>query len=146
MSARVEVAERLRTAIGRLTRTLRLTHIDSNLSPSQREVLFAITARGPLGLSQLAAEEGINPTMLSRIVTNLETATLVTRTSNGTDARVVQVTSTDAGRALCDEIRNERTEALLFALGKLTAEKRRVLLETLPVLEEIVETLRSRDR
>jgi DNA-binding MarR family transcriptional regulator len=84
--------------------------------------------------------------MLSRIVTNLETAKLVTRTSVGTDARVVQVTSTDAGRALCDEMRNERTEALQFALGKLSAEKRRALLETLPVLEEIVEILRNRDR
>jgi DNA-binding HxlR family transcriptional regulator len=53
--------------------------MDSSLSPSQREVLSTIVRRGPLRLSELAAEEGLNPTMLSRIVTNLEAAKLVAR-------------------------------------------------------------------
>jgi DNA-binding MarR family transcriptional regulator len=143
--ATVEVADRLRAAVARLSRSLRLTHADGNLSPSQREVLFTITRRGPLRLSELAASEGLNPTMVSRIVSHLENAQLVTRSPDGTDARVVHLESTDAGRALCQEMRNERTDALLFALEKLSARQRRELTDVLPTLDALVETLRGRD-
>jgi DNA-binding MarR family transcriptional regulator len=147
-SARVgaESAEQLRRVVGRLGRTLRLTHIDGSLSPSQREVLSTIVRRGPLRLSDLAADEGINPTMLSRIVGHLETAKLVTRTSDQSDARVVHLTATDAGRGLWEEIRNERTDALLFALDRLSDDQRRSIEQALPALETLVESLRNRDQ
>ena len=145
VGAAAEVADRLRAAVARLSRSLRLTHADGNLSPSQREVLFTITRRGPLRLSELAASEGLNPTMVSRIVSHLENAQLVTRSPDGTDARVVHLESTNAGRALCQEMRNERTDALLFALEKLSARQRRELTDVLPTLEALVETLRSRE-
>ena len=145
IGAAAEVADRLRAAVARLSRSLRLTHADGNLSPSQREVLFTITRRGPLRLSELAASEGLNPTMVSRIVSHLESARLVTRSADGTDARVIHLESTDAGRALCQEMRNERTDALLFALEKLNARQRRELTDVLPTLEALVETLRSRE-
>ena len=145
IGAGAEVADRLRAAVARLSRSLRLTHADGNLSPSQREVLFTITRRGPLRLSELAASEGLNPTMVSRIVSHLENAQLVTRSPDGTDARVVHLESTNAGRALCQEMRNERTDALLFALEKLSARQRRELTDVLPTLEALVETLRSRE-
>jgi DNA-binding MarR family transcriptional regulator len=141
-----EAAERLRKVVGRLGRSLRLTHVDGNLSPSQREVLSAIAREGPLRLSELANTEGLNPTMLSRIVTNLEFAKLVTRTADTADARVVHLSLTQSGRALFEEMRNERTDALSFALGELTADERRVVIESLPVLESLVETLRSRNQ
>jgi len=145
IGAAAEVADRLRAAVARLSRSLLLTHADGNLSPSQREVLFTITRRGPLRLSELAASEGLNPTMVSRIVSHLENAQLVTRSPDGTDARVVHLESTNAGRALCQEMRNERTDALLFALEKLSARQRRELTDVLPTLEALVETLRSRE-
>jgi DNA-binding MarR family transcriptional regulator len=140
-----EVADRLRAAVARLGRSLRLTHADGNLSPSQREVLFTITRRGPMRLSELAVTEGLNPTMVSRIVSHLESARLVTRSADGTDARVVHLESTDAGRALCQEMRNERTDALLFAIEQLSPQQRRDLTELLPTLESLVEALRSRE-
>ena len=58
----VEGAERLRRVVARLGRALRPTHVGASLSPSQREVLNTIVRRGPLRLSELAAEEGLNPT------------------------------------------------------------------------------------
>jgi DNA-binding MarR family transcriptional regulator len=142
-AAHVDAAERLRTAVARLSRSLRLTHVDGNLSPSQREVLFTITRRGPMRLSELAASEGLNPTMLSRIVSHLEAARLVERSSDPSDARVVHLESTDAGRALVQEMRNERTDALLFALERLPKAQRAELMGALPALELLVETLRS---
>jgi DNA-binding MarR family transcriptional regulator len=145
-SSRTESAERLRRIVGRLGRSLRLAHVDDNLTPSQREALFTIANRGPLRLSELASNEGINPTMLSRIVTNLEAAKLVTRTFDAADARVVHLAVTDKGSDLCNEIRNERTDVLLLALSELTSQQQKVLTEALPVLEALVDSLRSRDQ
>jgi DNA-binding MarR family transcriptional regulator len=144
----VEAAERLRRAVGRLGRALRLSQANRTLSPSQREVLSTIARRGPspVRLSEVAAEEGINSTMLSRIVTKLEAAKLVTRVSDGVDARVVHLAVTDEGQALWEEMRNERTDALLFALDQLSADQRRVVLDALPVIETLEETLRSRNQ
>jgi DNA-binding MarR family transcriptional regulator len=142
----VEAAERLRKIVGRLGRTLRLTHADGSLPPSQREVLSTIVRNGPLRLSELAAEEGINPTMLSRILGHLETAGLVTRRADAADARVVHLAATEKGQALHEEMRNERTDALFYALGKLPAEQRRVIIEALPALEKLVESLRNREQ
>ena len=140
----VETAERLRRTIGRLGRTLRLTHEDGSLSPSQREVLSAIVRLGPLRLAELAADEGINATMLSRIVANLESAQLVTRSSDSADARVIHLSPTAAGRALYQEMRDERTDALLYAMAQLSADERRLVNDALPVLESLVESLRER--
>jgi DNA-binding MarR family transcriptional regulator len=142
----VGAAERLRRIVGHLGRTLRLTHVDGSLPPSQREVLATIVRSGPLRLSELAAREGINPTMLSRILGHLETAKLVTRRPDEADARVVHLAATEAGRGLHEEMRNERTDALFYALGKLSADQRRVIIEALPALETLVESMRNRDQ
>ncbi|HTT59472.1 MAG TPA: MarR family transcriptional regulator [Acidimicrobiales bacterium] len=137
-------AERLRRVVARLGRALRLTHVDATLSPSQREVLSTIVRRGPLRLSELAAEEGLNPTMLSRIVGHLEAAKLVTRTPDAKDARVVHLAVTTEGSALHDEIKRERTEALIVALDQLTKDERQAVLSALPALERLDEELRTR--
>ena len=142
----VEAAERLRRVVGRLGRALRLTHVDGSLSPGQREVLATIVRRGPLRLSELAAEEGLNPTTLSRILSHLTSARLITRRQDEVDARVVHLAATESGLALQEEMRNERTDALLFALGKLTADQRRVVIEALPVLELLEDSLRKRNQ
>lgn len=142
--AQVDTAERLRAAVGRLGRSLRLTHVDGNLSPSQREVLSTIVRRGPIRLSDVALNEGLNPTMVSRIVSNLEAAKLVTRLSDGADGRVVHLTATEAGRALWQEIRNERTDAVLHAIGRLSKEQQAELVRAVPVIEALVEVMKER--
>jgi DNA-binding MarR family transcriptional regulator len=141
--ATADAAVRLRSVVARLGRSLRLTHVDGNLSPSQREVLFSISRDGPMRLSELAAAEGLNPTMLSRIVSHLEAAKLVTRSSDEEDARVVHLQSTPAGRALWQAIKNERADALSFALDRLPKEQRQEVIGALPALEALVEALRS---
>lgn len=139
-----QLAEQLRVAFGRLNRSLRLTHVDTDLPPSQREVLMAVARVKSLRLSELSQEEGINPTMLSRIVAKLEASGLVTRTPDKEDARIMHVTVTPTGETLRDTIRSERTDALHFALRHLTKEERHALAEATPVLEKIVATLRER--
>jgi DNA-binding MarR family transcriptional regulator len=142
-ATRSEIADRLRVAIGRLGRYLRLTHHDTDLSPSQREVLTAVARAGVVSSGDLAAGEGLNPTMVSRIVAKLEAAGLVERSSGGTDARVVHVAATAKGRRLCQTMRDERTDALAEAVDALAPTERRKLTEALGAIESIVEHLRE---
>ncbi|OYV65293.1 MAG: hypothetical protein B7X07_03675 [Actinobacteria bacterium 21-64-8] len=142
----VDAAERLRAVIGRLGRALRLTHVDHNLSPSQREVLFNIVRNGPIRLAEVALDEGLNLTMVSRIVAHLESAQFVTRSTDEFDARVVHLAPTDAGRALWQEIRSEKTDALVYAISQLSKQEQATLVDVLPLLESLVEIVQGRDR
>jgi DNA-binding MarR family transcriptional regulator len=53
-----------------LSRRLRPTAAGAaaGLTPTRISVLFTIARRGPIRLSELAQAEGLNPTMLSRVI------------------------------------------------------------------------------
>ena len=142
---RADSVDRLRTALSRLGRQKRMSHVDETLSPTQIEVLATIVRRGPIRLSALVSDEGINPTMLSRIVAKLENAQLVTRVQDQEDARIIHVIATDAGSAIFREIRSERTSALRFGYSQLDDVQRASIDEALGALEAIAEILKNRN-
>lgn len=142
--AGADSVDRLRTALARLGRQMRMSHVDENLSPTQIEVLATIVRCGPIRLSTLATDEGINPTMLSRIVAKLENAQLVTRTQDQDDARIIHVVATESGGALLREVRSERTSALRFGYSQLDDAQRASIDEALDALETIAEVLKNR--
>ena len=61
-------AIRLRRVIGKLARQLNASSTGAGLTPSQASVLGLIVARGPMSLADLGELEGLNPTMLSRVI------------------------------------------------------------------------------
>jgi DNA-binding MarR family transcriptional regulator len=132
-----ESVARLRAAIGKISRRLRPTAAGSELTPSQISVLFTVVRLGPLGLSELAEIEAINPTMLSRITGDLADAGLLRRESRPEDRRAATVTATALGRRLRERVHNERTRALSEYLGDLGEDERAALLAALPALEEL---------
>src|ERR1700736_3981164 len=69
----VDTSARLRAIIGRLSRRLRPTAAGAaaGLTPTRISILLNVVREGPMRLSELAASEGINPTMLSRVVSDL---------------------------------------------------------------------------
>jgi DNA-binding MarR family transcriptional regulator len=125
-------------------RGLRQTRAGTELSPSQYEVLATVSFRERIRLSDLAANEGINPTLLSRIVGKLEERELVVREQDGDDRRVAHVIPTEKGRALHARIRGERTDALSLALDSLSEQELATLIDALPVLESLSQTVRER--
>ena len=139
-----EIASRMRTVIGRMSRGLRRTHAGTELSPSQYDVLATIGFRGPIRLSDLAASETINPTLLSRIVGKLEERELVCREQDTDDRRVAHVSPTEKGLELHARIRGERTSALSVALDSLSEDELDALVKALPVLESLAQTVRER--
>jgi DNA-binding MarR family transcriptional regulator len=128
---------RLRAAIGRLSRQLNASVADLGFSPSQLSVLGTVARRGPIGVSELAELEGINPTMLSRTVGKLSEACLVERIAHPDDGRAVVVQTTGAGRQLHQRVQEQRSKAIAARLENMPDLQAAQLLAALPALEAL---------
>ena len=138
-----ETLSKLRGVISKLARELNTTATDEGLTPTQASVLGLITFRGPLGLTELAQLEGLNPTMLSRVVGKLTELGLIQRDPNPDDLRAVQVEVTDAGRQLHERIKLLRTQVIGTCLDQLPKKTAKTIIDALPALEELAQTLRD---
>jgi DNA-binding MarR family transcriptional regulator len=138
-----EVSVRLRMVIGRLSRRLERTRAGAALTSTETTVLATTTRRGPVGLSELARAEGMNPTMLSRVVRHLEELGLILRLCDPDDRRAALVTASGAGKRLHERIRDERSDALSAVLKRLSPGQQAALGAGLPVLEEVAEQLKG---
>jgi DNA-binding MarR family transcriptional regulator len=134
---------RLRVAIMRLARLLRPTDagLAAELSPTRVSVLLNAVRNGPVRLAQVAEDEGLNPTLLSRTVAWLGEAGLVLRHADPDDRRSVWLEPTQAGIKLAVRIRSERTQAVEQALVDLDDADRECLEAALPALEALAERL-----
>jgi DNA-binding MarR family transcriptional regulator len=141
-----EAADRLRAALAKLSRRLRTTVAPAGLTPSQISVLFTVARRGPLGLSELAELEAMNPTMVSRITTQLSELGLIRRELRSDDRRAATVVATPAGRRLRQRVHIERARVLSEYVQELDEVQRAVLLDAIPVLEILAERAGERGR
>jgi DNA-binding MarR family transcriptional regulator len=139
-----ESVTRLRRVIGRLARLLNSAPVSENLTPTQAYVLGLVAHRGPIGMTELADIEGLNPTMLSRIVARLVDDGLVRRLPNPADQRAVQLTATDAGHDVHGRIIASRTQTVAAILDGLSPDVTDALLDALPALEALAEGLRTK--
>ena len=133
-------------AIGRLSRRLRSTAAarDAGLTPTAISLLLSVARTGPVRLAELAAAEGVNPTMLSRAVAAMVQDGLLRRASDEGDRRAAWVEVTAAGRRLAERMRRERTDAVNLALDALSEADRRRVEQALPALESLAEELKAR--
>jgi DNA-binding MarR family transcriptional regulator len=141
-----QTAARLRSALGALARQLRRTAAGAGLTPTELSVLATLTRSGRLRLTELAAIEGINPTMLSRIAAKLADRGLIVREPDADDRRAARVEATPDGKALYREIQAERTASLVAHVGELPPDQAAALVGALDALEALGELLRDADR
>ena len=140
-----EVA-RLRGALARISRSIDRQVPREGLTPSQVWVLGTIARKGPIGMGELAEIEGVNPTMLSRMIGKMTAAGLVARVSDARDARAVLVQVTGDGAALQDRLRAERSRLFAERLAELPEEFATPLRGALPALEALTELMRPASR
>jgi len=138
----LETAPRLRGIVGKLARLLRRTDaLGTGLTPTRVAVLLTTDRHGPLRLAEVAEREGLNPTLLSRTIAELVNDQLVTRSADPEDRRSAWVQVTDAGHALAEQVRAERTAAVQGAIDDLDAADRLLIDAALPALERLAQTL-----
>jgi DNA-binding MarR family transcriptional regulator len=138
-----DAAIRLRRVIVKLARQLNASSTGAGLTPSQASALGLIVARGPLGLGELAELEGLNPTMLSRVIGKLHSMGLIDRVRDPADLRAVSVMASPAGRRVDKQIKARRAAAVSQCLELLGPEQVAAVTTALPALEELAETMRS---
>jgi DNA-binding MarR family transcriptional regulator len=131
-----QLASRLRLAVGRLHRRIRLAGND--IPPLQLSTLASIEKHGPLRLGELAQREAVSAPTLSRVLAALDQRGLIVRTANPADARSTRVALSSAGVRVLDEVRSQRTALLDARLARLSPEQRAALVAALPALEMLV--------
>jgi DNA-binding MarR family transcriptional regulator len=134
---------RLRIALARIARLVDRQVSGDGLTRTQLSVLGTLGRHHSLGIGELADLEGLNPTMLSRVVGKLESAGLLDRSPDPADGRVVRVRITAAGTALHEQLRDARTTLFTEILSQLVREDAELLLRALPALESLAEHLRQ---
>jgi DNA-binding MarR family transcriptional regulator len=142
----IETAARLRTAIGKLSRRLRTTAAGraAGLTPTGLSILLNVDRHGSMRLAELATSEGVNPTMLSRVVAGMLRDGFLERSNDAGDRRAAWVAVTPAGHRLAERMRRERTEAVNDAMRGLSAAESRLIEAALPALESLAEELKER--
>jgi DNA-binding MarR family transcriptional regulator len=135
-TSRTETAARLRFAIGRLFRRLRFAD-GEDLTPGKILTLVTIEREGPIRIGDLAAREYVSPPTMTRIIQRLDEKGFVERQPDPDDGRSCLVALTDAGAAVLEGARQERTAYLAARLSQLPAEDVAALVAALPVLEAL---------
>lgn len=141
-----ETVTRLRRVIGRLARMFNATSASEGLTPTQASVLGLVSHRGPIGLAELTELEGLNPTMVSRVVSKLDAENLVRRRPDPADQRAIQLEATEEGRLTHQRIIAARTETVAKIVDELPPATGAALVEALPALEALAEGLRTNKR
>ena len=132
-------ADRLHSAAIHLLRRLRREDDGSGLTAPRLSALSVVVFGGPLTLSALAAAEQVRAPTMTRIVTGLESAGLVTREPDPADGRVTLVRATPAGVELLHEARARR-------LSRLTSEMKALSPDDLATLDRAADILERLSR
>lgn len=134
----LELATRLRLAVARTARRLR-QEAGTDLSPTLTAALSTVERHGPLTPSELATRERVQRPTVTRVVTRLEEAGLVTRAADPADRRCSLITVTPAGRALLAAVRTRKDAFLTHRLDALGPEDRATLERAAALLEGMLE-------
>jgi DNA-binding MarR family transcriptional regulator len=138
-----ELVARLRGVISRLARQLNETSTGEGLTPTQYSVLGLVRSRGPLGLAELTQLEGLNPTMLSRVVKALDEQNLIRRRPDPSDLRAARAQITPDGERVHERVRQQRARVLSECLGRLPPETAAALVAAVPAMEALADALRN---
>lgn len=133
---------RLRRVVLRLARQLNAALPPEGLTPTQASVLAAV-ARGPWSLAELTEIEGINPTMLSRVIGKLDSSGLIKRLRDPDDFRAARVEVTPEGRRRYERISAQRSAIITECVDGLPPEQVAALVAALPAFENLAEELRA---
>ena len=141
-----DLVARLRGVIPRLAREFNDTSTGEGLTPTQYSVLALVRSRGPLGLAELTELEGLNPTMVSRIIKVLDERGLIRRMPDPNDLRAARQAATPMGEQVHDRVRAQRTQVLSERLGRLPPETAETLLAAVPAMEALAEAVKPLTR
>jgi DNA-binding MarR family transcriptional regulator/uncharacterized glyoxalase superfamily protein PhnB len=130
-------AQLLRSVLA-LGRRLRAARAPGTRALTGLTILGTLYRLGPMFASQLAAEEGLQPQSLTRLLAELERKQLISRKRSDNDGRAQTITLTALGRRrLLDEIGERRAWLKTAMAAELTPDERDIAKSASAVLLKI---------
>src|SRR5262249_29854523 len=133
-------------ALERLIGLFRSLSPPDGLSLTAAATLATLERSGPCRLTALAAYEGVTQPAMTQLVDRLQGMSLLARTPDPADGRVVQVRITDEGRALLARRRAVRAERVADLLQWLSPAEQALLTAALPAMEALANTQHPQGR
>ena len=135
-SASVErAADRIHSAAIHLLRRVRVSDVETGLSPARLSVLSVLVFGGPRSLTELAAAEQVKLPTMSALVRGLAEDGFVRREADPDDGRVVRIQATAKGRRILQRGRERRIDNVVGLLGTLPPEEVRTVAAAAEILE-----------
>lgn len=128
-------ADRLHSLAIHLLRRVRVSDVETGVSPARLSALSVLVFGGPRTMSELAAAEQVRLPTISALVRNLEAEGLVRRDPEPGDRRAVRLRATAKGERLLQRGRRRRIENLVELLGPLTRDELRTVARAVEILE-----------
>ncbi len=135
MTTRAQAADRIHSAAIHLLRFVRREDANAGVSAAQLSALSVLVFTGARTMTELADAEQVRPPTISRTVDELERQGLAERAPHASDRRVTEVRVTEKGRALLEEGRRRRLDALVEALAGASEEELAVLIEAAGIVD-----------
>lgn len=138
-----EIASALQSSIGLLTRRLRQSAVQGQLTVPEASALSRLERGGSVTASDLARAEQITPQGMGVTLAALEERGLVARRRDPSDGRRVLLSVTDAGRAAMRSRRSAKAEQLakVLAGGGFSRAEVATLREAATLIERLAESL-----
>jgi DNA-binding MarR family transcriptional regulator len=133
----VEIANRLRPALLRLSRELRREIHSIGVTGGQVSLLAAIKHNPGITATELAERERVSAPGMSGQLVRLEAAKLIERT-RATDRRRIGLYLTPEGEKVLRSVRNKRTAWLVARLERLEPEERERIERSIDALERLL--------
>jgi len=128
----------LARAVLRLSRRMRVEAPSGDMSSSALGLLASLYRIGPMSGVALAAEEGLKPQSLTRLVAGLEASGVIERAPDPADRRNLLITITPSGRrALRDAMRERRRWLAEAVADRLSDDERATLIEAAELMLRI---------
>jgi DNA-binding MarR family transcriptional regulator len=108
-----------------------VAEVEDVVSLPQLRVLVVLASRGPLNLAAVAGRLGVHSSNATRACDRLVAAGLLDRRDDPADRRYLQLDLTDEGRRLVERVMDHRREAIMDALGRMSAVERVALVPVL---------------
>jgi DNA-binding MarR family transcriptional regulator len=136
------VAGTLRVSLGLVSRRLKQTRRDGDVTLPEMTALAGLDRLGPSTPGALAAWELISPQSMGATLSALESRGLVSRDADPEDGRRVVMSITDGGRQILLGRRRERTEQVAQALAtSFSPEEREQFMAIAPLLDRLAAAL-----
>ena len=132
-----ELAGRLRLSVIRLSRRLRSQRSEETITLTQLSALYTLGSCRAMTPSELAASERVRPPSMTRVISSLEEAGLVSRRQHPTDGRQSIIELTTAGADLLAEEASARERWLDKRLAELTEQEREILSRATEIIDRV---------